>query len=139
MKAFYKASDRPQVCQCGSEDVDLHHLTYERIGAEEMEDLVALCRTCHQDVHVLEARGDIGLDLSGIESEERAARYLADSASSRADANAATVHREVLKQGRQLRDKLKRVAGRASEQGVDIRDELRAVSEALDAAEARLK
>jgi len=38
------------VCQgCGAEDwpLDCHHLTYERLGQEEMDDLVTLCRNCH--------------------------------------------------------------------------------------------
>lgn len=39
---------------CGSTDgVDLHHMTYERLGAEDDGDLVALCRTCHTAVHQL--------------------------------------------------------------------------------------
>ena len=32
---------------------ELHHLTYERLGAEDHCDLVALCRSCHR---VVEAR-----------------------------------------------------------------------------------
>jgi 5-methylcytosine-specific restriction endonuclease McrA len=30
---------------------DVHHLTYERIGHERMEDLIALCRPCHEAAH----------------------------------------------------------------------------------------
>lgn len=30
---------------------DVHHLTYERIGAELMEDLQVLCRSCHGEAH----------------------------------------------------------------------------------------
>lgn len=30
---------------------DLHHHTYERLGAERHQDLVALCRSCHEFVH----------------------------------------------------------------------------------------
>jgi len=39
------------ICQgCGAEDwpLDCHHLTYERLGEEEMDDLVTLCRSCHE-------------------------------------------------------------------------------------------
>lgn len=32
---------------CGGEATDVHHLTYERFGHESMEDLVSLCRKCH--------------------------------------------------------------------------------------------
>lgn len=77
LKRLYRESDRPQICQCGETDVELHHLTYERVGAEELTDLIALCRRCHEDIHVLERRGDIGLDMSGLESPDRAAEYAA--------------------------------------------------------------
>jgi 5-methylcytosine-specific restriction endonuclease McrA len=37
---------------CGSRrDLDVHHLTYVRQGAERPEDLVALCRQCHKARH----------------------------------------------------------------------------------------
>lgn len=37
------------VCQvCGKEATDVHHLTYDRFGHEDMDDLVSLCRECHQ-------------------------------------------------------------------------------------------
>ena len=31
--------------------VDLHHVTYERLGRESVGDVVPLCRRCHDDVH----------------------------------------------------------------------------------------
>ena len=39
-------------CQrCGSRsNLDVHHLTYERLGHELLRDLVVLCRTCHERV-----------------------------------------------------------------------------------------
>lgn len=30
---------------------NVHHATYERIGAEDMDDLVVLCRGCHARFH----------------------------------------------------------------------------------------
>lgn len=30
---------------------DLHHLDYSRIGGERHEDLMAMCRRCHESVH----------------------------------------------------------------------------------------
>lgn len=72
----YFASDLPQDCMCGaSENLQLHHLTYERAGAEQLTDLTPLCAQCHVMIHTLERRGDIGLDLTGFVSEKRAARY----------------------------------------------------------------
>ena len=31
---------------------DMHHTTYVRLGAEEHDDLIALCRPCHEGLHV---------------------------------------------------------------------------------------
>lgn len=31
--------------------IDLHHLTYERIGCERDTDVIPLCRSCHKLVH----------------------------------------------------------------------------------------
>lgn len=31
--------------------LDVHHLTYTRVGEERMEDLAVLCRSCHGVVH----------------------------------------------------------------------------------------
>lgn len=36
---------------CGvnvSQGYEIHHLTYKRVGNEKMDDLVCLCRNCHQ-------------------------------------------------------------------------------------------
>lgn len=45
---------------CPSSDrIMLHHRTYERVGAEELDDLVPLCPTCHEFVHGLEREGAI--------------------------------------------------------------------------------
>lgn len=36
------------VCQvCGGRATDVHHLTYDRFGHEDLSDLVSLCRKCH--------------------------------------------------------------------------------------------
>lgn len=43
------------VCGVGR-PLDLHHLSYERMGAEQHEDLIALCRPHHEHLHsVLDA------------------------------------------------------------------------------------
>lgn len=44
---------------CGRNKVTLHvhHRTYERLGAEDMADLVTLCDSCHNGVHQLVASG----------------------------------------------------------------------------------
>jgi len=44
---------RPVRCAvCGTEDwEDLHHLTYDRLGDERHDDLVAVCRRHHDELH----------------------------------------------------------------------------------------
>lgn len=41
------------ICEYCGEDKDLilHHLTYKRLGCEEFEDVVLICRNCHSKVH----------------------------------------------------------------------------------------
>lgn len=61
---------------CGSEEgLDLHHMTYERVGEESPFDLTWLCRKCHSMVHALEMRGEMGLDFAGLTDMKRAAQY----------------------------------------------------------------
>jgi hypothetical protein len=38
--------------QCGSPiNLNVHHITYDRLGCEDMEDLVTLCEKCHERLH----------------------------------------------------------------------------------------
>ena len=66
IRSRYKSS-RSWVCLCGETDrLQLHHKTYERVGAEQLDDLQALCDRCHSLVHELERQGLIGIDLEGF-------------------------------------------------------------------------
>lgn len=66
----------PADCLCGeTEDLQLHHKTYERVGHEKLTDLRPLCDDCHRLVHVLERRGDLTIDLQGFENGMRAFLY----------------------------------------------------------------
>lgn len=38
-------------CQRDNVKLDVHHITYERIGRERMTDLISLCRRCHRREH----------------------------------------------------------------------------------------
>jgi len=41
--------------RCGEYGNDVHHLTYERVGGNELlEDLQVLCRGCHEAIHRIE-------------------------------------------------------------------------------------
>lgn len=53
-KARYRASKLPQKCRiCGERWVDLHHRSYKRTGAENLHDLIPLCRKHHEALHVI--------------------------------------------------------------------------------------
>ena len=61
-KRFRKiASERlPKVCPCGARSgLDLHHMTYERLGREHLDDVAWLCRGCHDALHVEDPNGGL--------------------------------------------------------------------------------
>lgn len=70
-KAAYK---QEHVYQCNMCDetgcLDLHHMTYERIGNEPFEDLLYLCKSCHRTIH-LEINPYQTKVLKTIESKRR--------------------------------------------------------------------
>lgn len=49
MKVLTRDKFRCQQCDRGATQV--HHLTYERVGNERMEDLMSLCKDCHKEIH----------------------------------------------------------------------------------------
>jgi 5-methylcytosine-specific restriction endonuclease McrA len=53
-----RAMDKNRCRTCGSnENLEVHHVTYERFGNESMEDLITLCKECHGAVtSVIRAR-----------------------------------------------------------------------------------
>jgi hypothetical protein len=62
VKARYRSSKLPQECLvCFDPNVDLHHRTYKRLGAERLNDLVPLCRLHHEQAHELERTGSVSL------------------------------------------------------------------------------
>jgi hypothetical protein len=36
---------------CGDPAVELHHITYRNLGRERLQDVVPLCRFCHEGTH----------------------------------------------------------------------------------------
>lgn len=50
---------------CGNPADDVHHLTYDRVGGELPDDLVALCRRCHDYAHESPSRPDDGHGYAG--------------------------------------------------------------------------
>lgn len=53
------ARDNGICCGCGEKrTLDVHHLTYDRVGNELMTDLISLCSVCHARVHGDEKQND---------------------------------------------------------------------------------
>ena len=50
-------------CQkCGSkQNLQVHHLTYERVGCECIKDLTTLCKNCHSEVHGIKEVNKMGI------------------------------------------------------------------------------
>ena len=54
LMALRRAGWRCQVCNeeaSKGKPLDVHHRTYERRGAEKAEDVIVLCRRCHELFH----------------------------------------------------------------------------------------
>lgn len=43
--------DKGLCVRCGARARHVHHVSYLRLGAEEMEDLLSLCLPCHEAEH----------------------------------------------------------------------------------------
>ena len=44
---------------CGEPKVELHHQSYARLGHEEPDDVIPLCRGCHERLHTLLKAGQL--------------------------------------------------------------------------------
>lgn len=49
-RAILAAGHRCRICRVSAR-LEVHHLTYERLGNERPEDVIALCGPCHADQH----------------------------------------------------------------------------------------
>lgn len=75
--ALQRADHRCQVCNSSWETLDVHHRTYERVGHELPEDLLVLCRTCHD---LFERNGRLKPPPSYLSGPySRSTRYIAPS------------------------------------------------------------
>lgn len=51
---FWKSKLTKSCACCGTKtNLDLHHLTYKRIGCEKLNDFKLICRSCHNDTHAI--------------------------------------------------------------------------------------
>ena len=51
VQALTRAGYKCQTCSRRDTTLDVHHNSYENYGDERPQDLVVLCRSCHQNVH----------------------------------------------------------------------------------------
>jgi 5-methylcytosine-specific restriction endonuclease McrA len=51
VQALTRAGYKCQTCSISDTTLDVHHNSYENYGDERPQDLVVLCRSCHQKVH----------------------------------------------------------------------------------------
>ena len=55
-RQLFAATDFPVCFKCGCWDIpfQVHHLTYARVGGDELlEDLAIVCVPCHDEIHAL--------------------------------------------------------------------------------------
>ncbi len=57
-KALTLAGNRCVLCN-SSVGLNVHHRTYQRIGNERLDDLIVLCRACHERHHAIFDEGDL--------------------------------------------------------------------------------
>ena len=55
-EAIRRARGRCQLCNADNNGRYVHHRTYERRGDEWLQDLIVLCRRCHEHYHVPKGR-----------------------------------------------------------------------------------
>jgi hypothetical protein len=71
----YRRSDMPWECMvCRSTRVQLHHLSYEHVGHEPLDDLVPLCRDHHYEVE----KRIRAWRANGLDRRQATVTYLAD-------------------------------------------------------------
>lgn len=139
VKARYRCSDQPQDCICGeTERLQVHHLTYERVGDERLKDLTLLCLPCHAMIHELERRGQIGLDFTGFVDAQRADRYAAVPRREEPVEpwEAAHQEQEILAETKRVKAKLRVLCRQMRENGRSPRRLLDDITALLDHAEA---
>lgn len=52
LRAVVLSRDKHCCQHCNStNNLEVHHITYENLGAEKLDQLVTVCRNCHQQIH----------------------------------------------------------------------------------------
>ena len=73
-RAYYARHGRVcRACRTTQGVIELHHLTYDRLGREHMKDLISLCKPCHRECHSLHRRAGRKEDIRTVTN-----RYIAN-------------------------------------------------------------
>jgi 5-methylcytosine-specific restriction endonuclease McrA len=60
MRNWRLAEDKFTCRGCGRKhELQVHHLSYERLGHEDIDDLITLCVRCHNDADFADQRSEI--------------------------------------------------------------------------------
>jgi hypothetical protein len=50
-RVVYRDRSVCRMCKTETNQPDVHHMTYERFGRERLDDLITVCRPCHERTH----------------------------------------------------------------------------------------
>lgn len=89
-EALARAAHRCQVCNT-DKALDVHHRTYERLGAERPADLTVLCRRCHDIFHKATKPRDKPRPAKAEKAQSRRQRKAQRKRDNRAGAHAAAM------------------------------------------------
>jgi 5-methylcytosine-specific restriction endonuclease McrA len=56
LRALQRAGFQCKDCEISGVQLDVHHLTYDRLGREAESDLIVLCHRCHERAHANDDR-----------------------------------------------------------------------------------
>jgi len=106
-----------EVCRRDGDSFQLyvHHSTYARLGQEALEDLLVVCKQCHDDIHQLEGTRDMWNDRVSLENAHVELRHWIESTSeaertARAREDARRAELAFLETTRRAHDERERIA-----------------------------
>ena len=65
-----------QDCRIPNKALEVHHITYDRLGDEDIFDLVTLCRKCHIDIHQRNGDDSVVKKMMAQDTESIEAEYI---------------------------------------------------------------
>lgn len=125
-----------------AESLVLHHRTYDRVGGEELDDLIPLCPPCHGFVHGLERDGYIlTLDPEAVEKladAQRAKRNRIEQRRRRIAAQPEMTEELWRREVRSVTERFRQAAIRAYRRKVDVSEEVGMINDAIAALQRKV-